>query len=74
LVGDTGKVVVPRDPLALAGALLEMTALPAHVRIAMGARARERVIREFPTGRIVDMYIEVYRSCVRGHGGAVKLQ
>ncbi|HEX4266682.1 MAG TPA: glycosyltransferase [Steroidobacteraceae bacterium] len=68
LVGDTGKVVVPGDPRALAEALLEMTALSADARIALGARARERVIAEFSTDRIVDMYIEVYRSCVGRHG------
>ncbi len=74
LVGDTGKVVAPRDPLALAGALLEMASLPAEARIALGARARERVIREFSTDRVVDMFIEVYRSCVLAHGAAAKLQ
>ena len=74
LVGDTGNVVAPRDPRALAEVLLQMASLPAEARIAFGARARERVIREFSTDRIAGMFIEVYRSCVLAHGEAAKLQ
>lgn len=74
LVGDTGKVVPARDPLALAGVLLEMASLPTESRIALGARARERVIREFSTDRIAGMFVELYRSCVLAHGETAKLQ
>lgn len=74
LVGDTGEVVAPRDPLAMAGALLEVAALPADARVALGARARERVTREFSTDRIVDRFVEVYRSCALACTGAAELQ
>jgi glycosyltransferase involved in cell wall biosynthesis len=72
LVGDTGKVVASRDPLALAAAMTELASLPAAARIALGTRARERVIREFSTERVADMFIEVYRSSVLAHGEAVR--
>jgi glycosyltransferase involved in cell wall biosynthesis len=74
LVGDTGKVVAPRDPIALADALLQMASLPAEARAALGARARERVIREFSIDRVAGMFIEVYRSCVSAQGEAAKLR
>lgn len=74
LVGDTGKVVGSRDPLAMAGALLEVAALSASARVALGARARERVTREFSTDRVVERFVEVYRSCTLICPGAPKPQ
>lgn len=46
-VGDTGRVVPPRDPAALAAAWLRLLALPASDRQELGTRARARIVREF---------------------------
>jgi len=54
LVGDTGKVVAPRDPVALAAALERLLGAPAAERRALGAAARERVVAMFSVTRLVD--------------------
>src|SRR5207244_5800392 len=43
IVGDTGRVVGPSDPGALAGAVVEVLDLPETQRSALGSAARERV-------------------------------
>jgi glycosyltransferase involved in cell wall biosynthesis len=42
-----GKLVPPRDSAALAAAIAELLALPAHERVAMGRRGREFVVHNF---------------------------
>ncbi|HEX4733780.1 MAG TPA: glycosyltransferase [Thermoleophilaceae bacterium] len=42
-----GKLVSPGDAEALAAAIAELLALPAHERVAMGRRGREYVVRNF---------------------------
>jgi glycosyltransferase involved in cell wall biosynthesis len=42
-----GKLVPPRDSPALAAAIAELLALPAHERAAMGRRGREYVLHNF---------------------------
>jgi glycosyltransferase involved in cell wall biosynthesis len=54
LVGDTGSVVPPRDPAALAASLERLLAAPAAERLALGAAARERIIATFSVARLVD--------------------
>lgn len=64
LVGDTGRVVPPRNPEALAQAITQMLAMPADGLASMGARARERINLHFATERVASAYVELYRSCV----------
>lgn len=47
LVADTGTVVAPEDPVALASALGAMARLLSTERADLGARARTRIIRHF---------------------------
>jgi glycosyltransferase involved in cell wall biosynthesis len=62
LVGDTGKVVPPRDPQAFANACLELIALSPQCRSALGTRARRRVERDFSIAATVARYEDLYQS------------
>ncbi|MBW6528600.1 glycosyltransferase [Sphingomonas sp. RHCKR7] len=65
LIGDTGAVVPPRDPAALAGALVRLGALPTARREALGERARERVRARHDIRDVVDRYAALYRDAAR---------
>jgi glycosyltransferase involved in cell wall biosynthesis len=62
LVGDTGKIVPPRDPQAFANACRELIALSPQYRFALGMRARRRVDENFSTSSIVARYQELYEG------------
>jgi glycosyltransferase involved in cell wall biosynthesis len=64
LVGDTGRVVPRRDPQALAGALLEMIEIGAEGRNRLGARARERIRREFSMDAHVEQMEQMFEQLV----------
>ncbi|MBC9718476.1 GT4 family glycosyltransferase PelF [Streptomyces sp. TRM66268-LWL] len=58
-VGDSGLVVPPRDPAAMARAALELLRDPAR-RAAMGERARLRVIEQFTLRRTIETFRSIY--------------
>ncbi|MFF6783315.1 GT4 family glycosyltransferase PelF [Streptomyces sp. NPDC012510] len=58
-VGDTGLVVPPRDPGAMAEAALELLGDPVRRR-AMGEAARLRVIEQFTLRRTIDTFRSIY--------------
>ncbi|KOG39822.1 GT4 family glycosyltransferase PelF [Streptomyces resistomycificus] len=60
-VGDTGLVVPPRDPAAMAAAALELLADPGRRR-AMGEAARLRVIEQFTLRQTIDTFRSIYRE------------
>ncbi|MFD8153221.1 GT4 family glycosyltransferase PelF [Streptomyces sp. NPDC059720] len=60
-VGDTGLVVPPRDPGAMAAAALELLG-DAGRRRAMGEAARLRVVEQFTLRRTIDTFRSVYRE------------
>lgn len=60
-VGDTGLVVPPRDPAAMAAAALDLLGDPAR-RGAMGEAARLRVIEQFTLRRTIDTFRAIYRE------------
>ncbi len=66
--GETGLVVPPRDPAALATALTGLLADPARRR-AMGAAGRRRVELEFTLDRLVNDLLRVYREVLGGPDG-----
>jgi glycosyltransferase involved in cell wall biosynthesis len=62
MVGDTGRVVPPRNPHALAGAWESILRLSREERVALGARARARVVAEFELGAAVRKHLALYRE------------
>jgi glycosyltransferase involved in cell wall biosynthesis len=65
IVGDTGIVVPPRDPAALADGWTRLRALPPHARNALGLEARARVLDLFSLDKVVERYSEVYEDAHR---------
>jgi len=60
IVGDAGKVVPPYNPPALAEAMETLMAMQAGERTALGQRARERVLSQFPLQKTVSSYADLY--------------
>ncbi|MFH8693903.1 GT4 family glycosyltransferase PelF [Streptomyces chartreusis] len=64
-VGDTGLVVPPRDPAAMAAAALELLGDPGRRR-AMGEAARLRVIEQFTLRQTIDTFRAIYHELAVG--------
>jgi glycosyltransferase involved in cell wall biosynthesis len=64
IVGDTGRVVPPRDPLALCGAWRELLQMGQGPRAALGERARARIVRDFSLDQSVRLYEELYTEAI----------
>ncbi len=62
IIGDTGRVVPPRDPVALAAAWVDMLALSPESRHALGARARARIQQDYDLAGIVARYECLYED------------
>jgi len=62
IVGDTGRIVPPRNPEALAGAIREMVELGREGREKLGKAARERVRERFELGNVVRKYEGLYEE------------
>jgi len=65
IIGECGRIVPPGDADALAAAVLQVLAMPAHERDAMGTAARERVVAQFGIDAVVRQYADLYRSLRR---------
>lgn len=64
VLGDGGTVVPPRDPAALAAAMLAMADLGAERRAEIGARARRRVEAGFSLEAVATRHAALYRELV----------
>lgn len=64
LVSDTGRVVPPRDPRALARAWEELIALGPEARQRLGRDARARVEERFSLPRIAAEYAALWRGLI----------
>jgi len=62
IVGDSGLIVPPRDPHALAAAIRTLAQQTASARAERGRRARARVVDNFAIKRAVERYVEIYKS------------
>lgn len=74
IVGETGKVVPPREPELLADAIDSLLAMNGDARAALGAAARRRVCERFDLNNISRRYEALYESICSasrsGHEGA----
>ncbi len=62
IIGETGKVVPPREPAALAAAWNGLLSLPVEQRTALGAAARQRIEEHFSLSAVAAQYAALYRE------------
>lgn len=60
IVGTTGKVVAPRDPVAMANAWADLLAMSEDDRRALGRAARQRIAALFSLDDVTKQYEELY--------------
>ncbi len=65
LDGVTGTLVPPADPATLAAAMNAMMQLPLEERRAIGARARQRMVKKFSLAATLDSCEELYLDLLR---------
>lgn len=70
--GKTGFIVPPRDPEALADAMVRMMALPPDARAAMGQAARAYVEAHYALDRVTAQWEALYTELLRAKGIAVQ--
>ena len=68
IIRDTGRIVPPRDPPALARAIGELLAVDPSARTALGAAARNRIVKCYSLPSIVRAYEQLYESVHRASG------
>ena len=66
IVGNTGRVVPPRNPEALANAWKELIDQGAEGREVLGKAARARIIEYFSIDSVVAQYESLYESAIAG--------
>jgi glycosyltransferase involved in cell wall biosynthesis len=62
IVGDTGRVVPPRDPAALADAWHELLAVGPYARARLGIAARRRIEEQFSLTSAIAKYEGLYKE------------
>jgi glycosyltransferase involved in cell wall biosynthesis len=60
MIGDTGRVVPPADPAAMAAAWGAVLDLSRAARQELGLRARQRVVERFELGAVTKRYEDLY--------------
>jgi glycosyltransferase involved in cell wall biosynthesis len=60
IVADTGKVVSPKNPQALATAWQELIELETDKREKLGIAARDRIIKNFSLSKVVNQYEQLW--------------
>jgi glycosyltransferase involved in cell wall biosynthesis len=66
VIGHTGRIVPPQDPVALANAWTEILTMDVADRAALGQAARDRIIEMFDIDGIVDQYERLYTQVLTG--------
>lgn len=66
LIGETGRIVAPRDTEALAKALTELLSLSPDARRKLGEQARLRVVNNFSLEQYVAEHECLYREVLEG--------
>ncbi|MDM8531588.1 glycosyltransferase [Anaerolineales bacterium HSG25] len=65
LHGETGLLVPPQSPGALAGAIIRLLGEPKTRRV-MGLAGRERLLNQFTYLKMAEQYAQFYRSLIKG--------
>jgi glycosyltransferase involved in cell wall biosynthesis len=68
IVSDTGLVVPPQDPSALAKAWSQLISAGASGRQTLGQAARQRIIEHFSLEAIVGQYQQFYTQIIQQRG------
>jgi glycosyltransferase involved in cell wall biosynthesis len=68
IVGDTGLVVPPEDPAALAAAIRSLAGEPAPARAERAAQARARIVDNFGLARALQRHRELYAALTSSRG------
>lgn len=74
IIGNGGHVVPPGAPEALAAAMLDMAALGAPGRAALGEQARARVVAEFSLDAVAGRHLALYTGLCAEHAAPVRQQ
>ena len=64
IVGSTGRIVRPRDPVALAEAMAALLGESTTARVARGLEARHRIESHFSIARAVGAHSAFYASLI----------
>ena len=67
IVGDTGRVVPPKNPRALAEAWQEILTMERSARVSLGKSARNRIVTKFSLASVVEQYEHLYQSAIARH-------
>lgn len=62
LVGDAGVLVPPKDPVALADAMVGIMRWSAKERVVMGRAGRDRIVAHFTIDARADEWEALYRA------------
>lgn len=68
IIGDTGRVVPPQDPAALAAAWRELIEMGPENRARLGKVARKRIADNFSLPVIAARYEKLYKEIVKQRG------
>ena len=68
IVGDTGFVVPPESPDALAAAIRTLAAESATARAERASRARARIVENFAMRQAIHRYLDLYGSLGSSRG------
>lgn len=68
IVGETGRIVPPRDPEALSLAWGELIGLAPEAQATLGAAARARVVEHFRLTAVAARYADLYDAVAFGPG------
>lgn len=64
IIGDTGRIVPIRDPVAISSAWQELLNMHLDQRRKMGESARERILASFSLDKVVHQYESLYREAL----------
>jgi len=62
IVGNTGLVVPPKNPKALAEAIIKMIEMGEAKQRELGEKARDRIKKNFSIEKVVKRYEDLYRE------------